>query len=42
MHKCHDQIIIYYYSTSDLRPSTAIANQPPGQLVSTQIRTKDV
>ena len=27
-------------STSDLQPSTAIANQLPGQLVSTQIRTR--
>ena len=26
-------------STSDLQPSTAIANQLPGRLVSTQIRT---
>ena len=26
-------------STSDLQPSTVIANQLPGQLVSTQIRT---
>ena len=26
-------------STSDLQPNTAIANQLPGQLVSTQIRT---
>ena len=27
-------------STSDLQPSAAIANQIPGQLVSTQIRTR--
>ena len=27
-------------STSDLQPSTAIANQLPGQLFSTQIRTR--
>ena len=29
-------------STSDLQPSTAISNQLPGQLVSTQIKTKGV
>ena len=33
-------IIIINYSTSDLQPSTAILNQPPSQLVSTQITTK--
>ena len=34
-------IIFYYYitSSSDLQPSTALANQLPGQLVSTQIST---
>ena len=32
-------IIIIITSTCDLQPSTAIANQLPGQLVSTQIRT---
>ena len=44
MHKRRDQIIIiiYCYSTSDLRPSTVIVNQLPGQLVSTQIKTKGV
>ena len=29
----------YYYSTSDLQPSTPTVNQLPGQLVSTEIRT---
>ena len=32
-------IIIIITSSGDLQPSTAIANQLPGQLVSTQIRT---
>ena len=32
-------IIIIITSTCDLQSSTAIANQLPGQLVSTQIRT---
>ena len=31
-------IIIIITSSGDLQPSTAIANQLPGQLVSTQIR----
>ena len=31
-------IIIIINSTSDLQPSTAIANQLPGQLIPTQIR----
>ena len=29
----------YVNSTSDLQPSTAVANQLPGQIASTQIRT---
>ena len=33
------QVIFIITSTSDLQPSTAIANQLLGQLVSTQIRT---
>ena len=32
-------IIIIITSTSDLQPSTPPANQLPGQLVSTEIRT---
>ena len=32
-------IIIIITSSSDLQPSMALANQLPGQLVSTQIRT---
>ena len=32
-------IIIIITSTSDLQPSTPTANQLPGQLVSTEIRT---
>ena len=32
-------VIIIITSTSDLQPSTSIANQLPGQLVFTQIRT---
>ena len=32
-------ITLFYYSTSDLQPSTAIVNQLPDQLVTTQIRT---
>ena len=32
-------IITIITSTSDLQPSTAIVNQLPGQLVSTEIRT---
>ena len=32
-------IIIIITSTNDLQPSTPIANQLPGQLVSTEIRT---
>ena len=32
-------IIIISTSTSDLQPSTPTANQLPGQLVSTEIRT---
>ena len=32
-------IIIIITSSGDLQPSTALANQLPGQLVSTQIRT---
>ena len=35
-------IIIIMTSTSDLHPSTAIANQLPGQLVSSQITTMAV
>ena len=35
-----DLYIIIITSTSDLQPSTAIANQLPGQLVSRQIRTR--
>ena len=37
IHVC--MFIVYYTSTSDQQPSTAIANQLPGQLVSTEIRT---
>ena len=33
-------IIIIITSTSDLQPSTATANQLPGQLVYTQITTR--
>ena len=33
-------IIIIITSTSDLQSSTAVANQLPGQLVRTQIRTR--
>ena len=32
-------LFIYLSSTSDLQPSTPTANQLPGQLVSTEIRT---
>ena len=32
-------IIIIITSTSDLQPSTPIANQLPGQLISTEIKT---
>ena len=32
-------LFIIITSTSDLQPSTAVANQLPGHLVSTQIRT---
>ena len=32
-------ILGYVTSTSDLQPSTPSANQLPGQLVSTEIRT---
>ena len=35
----HFIIIIIITSTSDLQPSTPTANQLPGQLVSTEIRT---
>ena len=35
-------IFIIITSTTDLQPSTAIWYQLPGQLVSTQIRTKGV
>ena len=35
-------LIIIITSTSDLQPSTAIAVQLPGQLVSSQIRTMGV
>ena len=35
-------IIIIMTSTSDLQPSTAIANQLPGQLVYTQITAMGV
>ena len=33
-------LIIITTSTSDIQPSTAIANQLPGHLVSTQIRNR--
>ena len=36
---CLAIIIIIITSTSDLQPSTPTANQLPGQLVSTEIRT---
>ena len=35
-------IIITITSTSDLQPSTAIENQLPSQIVSTQIRTTGI
>ena len=35
-------IIIIITSSGDLQPSTAIANQLPSQIVSTQIRTTDI
>ena len=38
-HMRHFIIIIIITSTSDLKPSTPTANQLPGQLVSTEIRT---
>ena len=34
------KIIFIIFNTSDLQPSTAIANRLSGQLVSTQVRTK--
>ena len=36
------KFIIIITSTSDLQPSTAIANQLPSQIVSTQIRTTGI
>ena len=35
-------LLRYVTSTSDLQPSTAIANQLPSQIVSTQIRTTGI
>ena len=39
LYVCFIMFVIVYNSSSDLQPSTALANQLPGQLVSTQIRT---
>ena len=38
----HIIIIIIITSSGDLQPSTAIANQLPSQIVSTQIRTTSI